>query len=197
MIYKDYNVPRGTIEKYIELLLSWNKQINLVSISDQAELVERYILDSLQLKNYLKDDEIIYDIGSGAGFPGLMLSYAGIKEVNLVEKINKKANFLIAASGLSKNKITVHNIAIEDLSAKKCDVITARGFASLENILQTTNHFINENTRYLLLKGKNIDNEIKKALENWSFEYILYKSKTSEDGCIIELKKVQKNGKRS
>lgn len=197
MVYEKYNVPRGTIEKYIDLLLSWNKRINLVSISNQEELIDRHILDSLQLKNYIKDDEIIYDIGSGAGFPGMMLSYAGTKEVHLVEKVNKKANFLIAASSISPQKVFVHNESIEDIKAEKCDIITARGFASLENILQSTNHLISEETRYVLLKGKNIESEIKKALENWSFEYILYKSKTSEDGNIIEIRKVKKNGKTS
>lgn len=197
MDYESYNVPRGTIERYIELLLAWNKKINLVSIKTPEELVGRHILDSLQLTSYIKKDETVFDIGSGAGFPGLMLSYAGIKNVNLVEKINKKANFLIAAASISPCKINIFNQAVETIVADKCDVITARGFAGLTDILEATKNLRKQNTRYLLLKGKNLDIEIKKALEKWQFKYILYPSKTSEDGYILELEQVKDNGKTS
>lgn len=197
MEYEIYNVPRGTIEKYIELLLVWNKKINLVSISSPDELIKRHIIDSLQLINYIKKNEVVYDIGSGAGFPGLMLSYAGIENVNLVEKINKKANFLIAAASFSPCKVTVHNKAVENIEPEKCDIITARGFASLENILESTQSLNQENTRYILLKGKNIENEIKKALEKWHFKYILIPSRTSEDGYIVELEQVRRDAKTS
>lgn len=197
MNYDEYNVPRGTIEKFISLLLKWNKKINLVSIKSTEELLERHILDSLQLVEYIKKDEILFDIGSGAGFPGLMLSYAGIKSVNLVEKINKKANFLISAASFSSNLVNVYNENVEELVVDKCDVITARGFASLENILESTKRINKKNTRYLLLKGKNLEIEIKKALEKWQFKYILIPSKTSEDGLILELKDVKKNEQAS
>lgn len=197
MDYEKYNVPRGTIEKYVELLLNWNKKINLVSIKSPEELVERHILDSLQLAKYIKKDEVVFDIGSGAGFPGLMLSYAGIENVNLIEKVNKKANFLIAAASLSPCKVNVHSQAVENIEPDKCDVITARGFASLENILEMTRNLNKENTRYLLLKGKNLDEELKKALEKWKFKYILIPSQTSQDGCILELEQVREHEKAS
>lgn len=190
MDYK--NVPRGTIEKYIELLLTWNKKINLVSVVDKKELIDRHILDSLQLVDYIDKTEVVFDIGSGAGFPGLMLSYGGIKEVNLVEKTEKKADFLTVAASISENKVNVFNRNVKEIRIKECDVITARGFASLENILSFTNNLAKKNTRYILQKGRNIEEEIKKASEKWSFQYIIHKSKTSEDGCILELKHNEK-----
>lgn len=186
MDYK--NAPRGAIEKYIDLLMAWNEKINLVSIRDKQELIDRHILDSLQLVDYIKESEIVYDIGSGAGFPGLMLSFAGIKEVNLVEKLGKKSDFLAVARSISENKVNIHNQNVKEMTVENCDVITARGFASLENILSSTQGIANANSRYVLQKGKNVQEEIKKASEKWSFEYIIHKSKTSEDGCILELK---------
>ena len=190
MVYK--NVPRGTIDQYIELLWNWNKKINLVSVKDRQELMERHILDSLQLMDYIDQNQVVFDIGSGAGFPGLMLSYAGVKKVNLVEKISKKASFLAVAATLSPNKINIYDQAIEAISSNICDVITARGFSSLENILSLTQGIAKKNTKYILQKGKNIEEEIKNASEKWDFQYILHKSKTSEDGCVLELEKHEK-----
>lgn len=190
MIYK--NVPRGTIDKYLELLLAWNKKINLVSARNLEEIIERHVLDSLQLVDYVNKSDVVFDIGSGAGFPGLMLSYAGVKTVNLVEKISKKVDFLTVAASLSENKVNIYNQAVETIDTDFCDVITARGFASLENILSLTQGIAKKNTKYILQKGKNIEEEIKKASEKWDFQYILHKSKTSEDGCILELEKHEK-----
>jgi 16S rRNA (guanine527-N7)-methyltransferase len=190
MDYK--NVPRGTIDKYIELLLAWNKKINLVSIVDEQELIDRHILDSLQLVDYIDESEVVFDIGSGAGFPGLILSFAGVKEVNLVEKTVKKADFLAVAASLSENKINVINRNVRELKVESCDVITARAFASLEDILFLTKGIAKKNTRYILQKGRNVEEEIKKASKKWTFQYIIHKSKTSADGCVLELKKNEK-----
>ncbi len=194
MLYKNYNVPHGTIEKYIDLLLVWNQKINLVSIKDKEDLINRHILDSLQLIKYINPEQVVFDIGSGAGFPGLMLSFAGIKEVNLIEKIGKKASFLMVASALSVNKVNVINLAVEKVNdVKSCDVITARGFANLDKIFELTKNITHGNTRYLLQKGKNIDEDLKNALEKWSFEYILHKSETAVDGYILEVRHLKKN----
>ena len=193
MLYKKYNVPRGTIEQYIELLLSWNIKTNLVSVKDKQELIDRHILDSLQLINYIDKDQVIFDIGSGAGFPGLMLSYAGAKHVNLVEKNGKKASFLITAAALTDNKVQVHNLSVEKVSSNICDVITARGFASLDNIFESTKHLAREKTKYFLQKGKNIDEEIKNALVKWNFQYILHNSETSAEGCILEVSQLERD----
>ena len=190
MKYSDI-VPRGTIEKYLELLVHWNQKINLISFKSREELIERHVEDSLQLLEYIDKNDVVFDIGSGSGFPGLILSFAGIKEINLVEKNAKKVSFLTVASALSKNIIHVHNNLIENLIIDKCDVITARGLASLEDIFTATSHI--KNGKYILLKGKNIENEIKKALFKWSFQYILYPSKISSDGCILEVKRLKKN----
>ena len=192
MVYKNYNVLRGTIDQYIDLLLTWNKKINLVSIKSREELVERHILDSLQLLDYIDKDQVVFDIGSGAGFPGLFLSYGGVKKVNLVEVVGKKASFLITAAALSNNQITVHNQAVENIKADYCDVITARGFASLDNIFTLTKSVAQPQTKYILQKGKNIEVELKKSFEKWKFRYIIHQSKTSSEASILEIDQLEK-----
>jgi 16S rRNA (guanine527-N7)-methyltransferase len=192
-----YNVPHGTIDNYIDLLLNWNKKVNLVSVKDRDELIERHILDSLQLLNFIKKDEVVFDLGSGAGFPGLMLSYGGIESVNIVESNHKKASFLIVAASLSKNKVIIHNSKIEALNINLCDVITARGLASLEEIFASSKNIGNKKTKYFLQKGKNIESEIKKALDKWNFKYIIHQSKTSSEGCILEVEQLSLNEQKS
>lgn len=197
MDYDFKNVPRGTIEKFLEKILLWNTRINLVSFKNEQELIDRHVLDSLQLIDYLDPEQIIFDIGSGAGFPGIILSYAGIKEINLVEKIAKKADFLRVVAAISPNKVNIFDQAIETIHTDKCDVITARGFAALEKIFTLTQNLAKTNTKYLLLKGKNVKEEIKNASINWDFEYIIHNSKTSEDGYILEIEHLRKHGQTS
>lgn len=188
---ESYNVPHGTIEKYIELLLSWNKKINLISPKNTNELIERHVLDSLQLLNYIDSDDIVYDLGSGAGFPGLMLSFGGIKKVNLIESNSKKASFLTVAATLSNNKIKVYNQNIKSIESTTCDIITARAIAPLKEIFELSSHLVAPKTKYFLLKGINITSEINNALDKWNFEYIIHKSKTSKEGCVLEVQKLR------
>lgn len=191
MEYPD--VPCGTIDNYLDLLLTWNKKINLISARSREELIERHVLDSLQLMSYINRDDVVFDIGSGAGFPGLMLSYAGIRNVNLVESNHKKASFLTVAAALSSNKILIHNSNSSDLKESNCNVITARGLASLEEIFSATINLVNRKTKYILLKGKNHAVEIKKALDKWNFKYIIHHSKTSKEGFIVEVEHLRLN----
>ncbi len=197
MIMSKYNVPCGTIEKYIDMLLIWNKKINLISAKDISELMERHILDSLQLLDYIDENQIVFDIGSGAGFPGLMLSYGGIKSVNLVEVNTKKASFLEVAASLSQNKVIVHNSSVESMKVDYCDIITARGLASLDDIFTVTTNIRNQKTKLFLLKGKNIEKEIKNALDKWNFKYIIHQSKTSSEGCVLEVEQLNLNERKS
>lgn len=197
MDYSIFNVPRGTIDDFIKLLSEWNAKINLVSCKDLEDLINRHIVDSLQLIKYIDKDQEIFDIGSGAGFPGLMLSYAGIAKVNLVEKISKKSSFLNVAASLSKNKVVVYNQDVTQLTADNCDVITARGYAALDKIFAQTQNIYRSHTKYFLLKGKSLEEEIKNASEKWSFKYIIHQSDTSIEGKILEVEHLVKNEQQS
>jgi 16S rRNA (guanine527-N7)-methyltransferase len=183
------------IEKFVQLLSKWRLKMNLVKYNDLEELYSRHILDSLQLLNYINDKDVaITDLGSGAGFPGLILSFAGIRQINLVEANAKKCSFLKQAASISSKKITCYNQRIEDTEDVKTDIITSRALAPLSDLLKYAENFYAPSCKLLFLKGENLSLEIKEAELNWQFEYTIYPSITSNGGSIIEIGKLRKNG---
>jgi 16S rRNA (guanine527-N7)-methyltransferase len=100
-MYDCHNVPReilDALEKYQSLTLKWNKTINLISCNTECDFWVRHILDSLQLMKYINDQNVhLIDVGSGGGFPGIVLSIAGIKNVTLVESDIRKSIFFVAS----------------------------------------------------------------------------------------------------
>ena len=94
--------------KYCELLCKWNNAINLISSKTIDDILERHVLDSLQLLKFIKNKNIsIIDIGSGAGFPAIILSIAGVSDVTLIESDSRKAAFLLQASELASGKVRI------------------------------------------------------------------------------------------
>jgi 16S rRNA (guanine527-N7)-methyltransferase len=191
-LLNELNVSRETIErlKEFELLLTkWNKSINLISRQEE-NIWDRHIIDSLQLIRYIKNDEIITDLGSGAGFPGIILGICGYK-VNLIESNKKKCAFLTIAKNLCSTEVDILNERIENIKTLKTDIITARGFSNLDNIFAITAKICQSNTRYLLLKGQSYQQEINLAQKNWQFDYHLYASLTENDGKILEVSNIK------
>lgn len=174
------NISRETIElleQYQELVLKWNRTINLVSKESSKEFWLRHIVDSLQLLKYIDDQDIsLIDVGSGAGLPGIVLSIAGIRDVTLIESDERKCTFLLQASKISPNKVTILNKRVEDVYLE-CDILTCRAFASLEKIFIYTKN-IKIKDKYLLLKGENYLQELKIDCE-------VYDSITSQKGKIL------------
>jgi 16S rRNA (guanine527-N7)-methyltransferase len=188
------NISRETImllEGYVELIYKWHKKINLVSFKSREEIWQRHINDSLQLLGFIKDKDVhLIDIGSGAGFPGIVLSIAGVEQVTLVESNRKKAAFLLQASKFSDNKILILNEKVEFLKLEG-DILTTRGFSSLSNIFTLTSNYKIRN-KYLLLKGAKYMQELSDARNNWSFNCNIYESATSIDGKILEINDISK-----
>jgi 16S rRNA (guanine527-N7)-methyltransferase len=188
-LIKNLKVSRETIEafqNYHSLLLKWNKKINLISSKTEGDFWSRHIIDSLQLLQFINNNNIhLMDIGSGAGFPGIILSIAGIKLVTLVESDERKAAFLLQASKLSNNKINILNERVENLTMK-CDILTCRAFASLNSIFYLTRN-IEISQKYLLLKGRAYASELEEAKANYSFDYTIYESITSENSKILDV----------
>jgi len=183
------SISRETIErlkKFEELILKWNQKINLVS-SNSDQLWQRHIIDSIQLLEFIESKNIdLLDVGSGAGFPGVVLSIAGVKKVTLVESDSKKAAFLLQAASLSSNKIFIINDRIENVSLQ-CDILTSRAWANINNIFKFSKKIIVRD-KYLLLKGKNYVSELEKAKNEWEFEYNIENSITSLESKIIEIR---------
>ncbi|MCP5362543.1 MAG: 16S rRNA (guanine(527)-N(7))-methyltransferase RsmG [Rickettsiaceae bacterium] len=176
---------------YQNLLLKWNKAINLISRNSEKDIWERHILDSLQLLKYIDFSDIIIDIGSGGGFPGIVLSICGVKNTVLIESDKKKSVFLAQASKLSSNKIIIVDERIDEKFNMNCDILTSRGFSSVTNILGVTEG-IKIQKKMLLLKGKNYEKEIIEAQKHWVFDFNLHNSITSGEGKIVEIFNIKK-----
>ncbi len=194
MMVDNLNVSREVTHallNYQNLLLKWNKAINLISRNSEKDIWERHILDSLQLLKYIDFSDMIIDIGSGGGFPGIVLSICGVKNTVLIESDKKKSVFLAQASKLSSNKIIIVDERIDEKFNMNCDILTSRGFSSVTNILGVTEG-IKIQKKMLLLKGKNYEKEIIEAQKHWVFDFNLHNSITSGEGKIVEIFNIKK-----
>lgn len=194
MMVDNLNVSREVnhaLLNYQNLLLKWNKAINLISRNSEKDIWERHILDSLQLLKYIDFSDKIIDIGSGGGFPGIVLSICGVKNTVLIESDKKKSVFLAQASKLSSNKIIIVDERIDEKFNMNCDILTSRGFSSVTNILGVTEG-IKIQKKMLLLKGKNYEKEIIEAQKHWVFDFNLHNSITSGEGKIVEIFNIKK-----
>jgi 16S rRNA (guanine527-N7)-methyltransferase len=191
---KYYSVSHETLEKlsiYIELLLKWNSKINLISRSSAEDVWIRHLLDSAQLMKFIDKSQKILDVGSGAGFPGIVLSILGIEEITLLDSDQRKCSFLLEVARLLNLKLEVINGRIEDICDQSFDIVTARGFASVGRLLKQIDAI--KTGRILLLKGKNYDLEIQEALQEWDFRYITYPSITDFGSYIVDITNVHKS----
>lgn len=173
--------------EYSELLVKWNKTINLIAPGDINEVLGRHMLDSLQILQFIKDKNIsVIDLGSGSGLPGVVLSIAGVKSVTLVESDSRKCAFLLQAAKLSDNPIEIINERLESVAGVECDIVTARAFADLNKVFSLSQG-IRVRDKYLLHKGRKYLDEIGLAEKHWLFNRIVHDSITSEDGKILEI----------
>jgi len=179
-----------SLENYVAALIKYNQKYNLIGESTIEDIWNRHILDSAQLLKYIKDKNLVTgDFGSGAGFPGMVLSILGLKEVHLIEKSFRKCEFLELAREFSSGKITIHQKNAEEIKDIKFDLITSRAFAPMIRLLSTIKPFTKENTICLFLKGKNVDNELNLAKKTHRFNYIGHSSLTSKESKIILISK--------
>lgn len=194
---KATNVSRETLDKlmiYSELLIKWQRSINLVSDSSLTDMWRRHFYDSAQLMDYIEKRERplrILDLGSGAGFPGLVLSIMGAGEVHLVEGVGKKCSFMKQIIQQTSIDAIVYNERIEDMDAFQVDLITSRACADLEKLLDLTAKFIGPGTECLFLKGEKAEQEIKRAGKTRQFKVKKYTSKSEESGIILKLSQIK------
>lgn len=180
------------LEKYAELLLSWSEKMNLVAKSTLPNLWDRHFADSAQLLKYIPNKaQCFVDLGSGAGFPGLVLSALGAPEVHLIESVGKKAQFLAAVAKELDLNVTVHNERIESLRNLKADVITARALTALPKLLSYSKPFMDEKTVAIYLKGEKAPAELTAAKKYWTFKHKAEPSLTSDLGSILILSKLK------
>lgn len=188
------NVSRETLERlrlYAELLVRWQATINLVSVKSLADLWRRHIWDSAQLLPIIpKNTKVITDLGSGAGFPGLILSIILDMEVNLVEASGKKIAFLREAARITRAKVVLHEGRIENLSLPKSDLITARALAPLDKLLDLALPILSQNGTCLFLKGARAVEELTEATKNRTMNVQSFPSVTDANGVILSIQDI-------
>ena len=185
-------------EKYIETLKKWQKHINLISNTTINDIYNRHIIDGINLFNYIKnnfpENNITLDIGSGAGFPGLVLGIMGLQNITLVESDARKCAFLnTIKTEYNLDKIKIENSRIEDIQPYlKVDIITSRAFKSIKETFDLTENLIHKDINYILIKGKTLQSEIDEAFKKYSFDFSFFKNNSSTDGYIIHIKNIIK-----
>lgn len=186
---------QSKLDTYVALLEEWQGKMNLVSDSTLPVVWTRHILDSAQIEQYLKpSDKVILDLGSGAGFPALVLAILdeSNRTVHLVESDGKKCSFLQTVADACGLHVVIHNERIEKMTVFKADVITARALAALDKLVGYAKPFIGEQTRCLFLKGKKADEELKLCAKKFVFTVEKHPSITSDEGRILCLTGVKK-----
>ncbi|MFQ6777846.1 MAG: 16S rRNA (guanine(527)-N(7))-methyltransferase RsmG [Alphaproteobacteria bacterium] len=176
-------------ELYKNLLCEWSKKINLVAPSTLTDIDNRHIADSAQLADFLPKNADLIDLGSGAGFPGIVLAILGWNVI-CIESIGKKVNFLNTVKNeLKLDNLTIYHGRVEDFVKKlprnQEYIFTSRAFAPLVKILDYVH---STKYRLFLLKGREIAGEIATAKTKHKFTYELYPSKTG-DGFITIIQK--------
>lgn len=187
------------LEAYATLLLKWNARINLVAASTLPELRERHIEDSAQLFDRLPAaTKIVADLGSGAGFPGLVLACLAQTEgratrFHLIESDGRKAVFLQEAIRVMELiNASVHLSRVEQVGNLAADVVTARAFSSLTSILQMGLPLAQKEHLFLLLKGCKAETEIEEArAAGWNFTATAHSSSTDPEGRVLEIREVK------
>lgn len=166
-LFFDFLEPvKDKLDKYQEILLKWQKNFNLISKNTQNDIWNRHILDSAQLWQYIPHNiHCLLDVGSGAGFPALVLAVLNlvdpkIEKIILVEKDPQKCVFLKEVVRELGLKAQVMNCKIEDVELSDVDIITARAFSSLEHLIMMMRPFYHPGTIGLFLKGERVDDEI-------------------------------------
>lgn len=193
-IRKFHNLTESQIknlEDFVILLLQENQKFNFIGKSTIDEIWNRHILDSAQLIRFIENKNARFaDFGTGAGFPGIILSILGIKEIHLVEKAFRKCDFLRKSKLLSQNRVFIHQAKLEELSVAEFDCITSRALAPLDKLLNYSTKFLKKDGFCLFLKGKNLKQELELAKKQFSFNYELYPSLTSQEGNIIKISQI-------
>ncbi len=193
-------------EIYKDLLLEWNKRMNLTAITEEYEVIMKHFIDCLELVKYIEKNSNIIDVGTGAGFPGIVIAiyFENEIEITLLDALNKRLLFLneVIEKLQLKNVNIVHGraeeVANKEEFREKYDIVVSRAVANLSVLLEYDIPYIKVNGKCLLMKGDNVDNEInsvKKALqilncsiENvYTYKYIVDKEEYKRK--IVDIKK--------
>jgi 16S rRNA (guanine527-N7)-methyltransferase len=189
------SVSRETLDRfrlYASLLIRWQRAVNLIGKSTAADIWERHFLDSAQLLPHLAEGPGLVDFGSGAGFPGAVLAILGTADVHLVESDSRKCAFLRELDRQLGLGMTIHEARIDHLTPWKARSLTARALASLPQLLDMAEDFLDPQTVCLFPKGETVDRELTEAEKGWNMTVSRLASRTSPTSVILRLTRVER-----
>jgi 16S rRNA (guanine527-N7)-methyltransferase len=197
---RDLDVSRetlGRVSRFLGLLMDWRTRLNLIGPGEGRRLWRRHVLDSLQLlPELIETDRVIVDLGSGAGFPGIVLACVlrdrWSPDVVLVEKSPRKCEFLSAAVSDLDIRASVLNRRSDEGEPTQGDVVTARALAPLPRLLELAHPWMKPDGRCLLLKGQETGRELTAARDSWSFDVSSRPSLSGPDGQLLTIRKLLK-----
>lgn len=190
------HVSRETMEQfqiYVDLLVEWQKKTNLIANSTVPHIWRRHIADSIQCKTILPQKTKWLDIGTGAGFPGIVLAILGTENqdftVDMVESNNKKCTFLrrvIRETGINAS-VTSARIESVTKQFEDCDVVTARALANLDKLFSMTHHWIEGGAVGLFAKGRDYLKELEDCRGLWEFDLVKHQSQIEDQSVLLEI----------
>jgi 16S rRNA (guanine527-N7)-methyltransferase len=197
---KKFNVSRETIEKlnkYKDFLIISNKLLNLIGKTTENDIFSRHFTDSAQIYDLIEDKSEIIDLGSGAGFPGVILKilmdYNQIDgNITLIEKSPKKCKFLQDLISKLDLTIKVVNLKIENFNLNKISTIVSRAF---KNTVDTMDILFKNNDKIesiILLKGKTYQQELEDAKKKYTFDIEKFRSITSDESFILKITNIKR-----
>jgi 16S rRNA (guanine527-N7)-methyltransferase len=194
------DVPHGTLERlaaFVAYLVEQNAHQNLVSRGSLEHVWARHILDSAQLLRFAPNAQTWIDLGTGAGFPGLVAAALSPAAFTLVEARRLRVNFLLKGAeilGLSE-RVKVLLAKVEAVPPQRFDVISARAFAPLDKLLRLSAHLSTPETIWILPKGRNAKSELDAARSSWQGEFRIEPSVTDAEAGIIVARGVKPKGR--
>ena len=195
------SVSRETLQalqQFEQLVRRWTDAVNLVSKASAADLWNRHIVDSAQVFAFCPQDaETWLDMGSGGGFPGLVVAILAREKlpalrVSLAESDQRKATFLRQAAQKLGLEVAVRSARIESLEPAGADVLSARALAALPDLLGYAEQHLRANGVALFQKGARFPEEIAAAKRNWTFEVTPHSSLSEPDAAILEIRKIHR-----
>ena len=201
------NVSRETIERleiYVNILRDWRGRMNLIGPGAVDNVWHRHFLDSAQLMALgpspgTDAPQVWADIGSGAGFPGLVLAILGVAPMHLVEANSKKCAFLAAAAEATGTEVQLHDRRAEDLVREDFatggpDVITVRAVAPLAKVLKWIRRLVSPGTVILFAAGRNVEAPLTIAAKSWKMTVERLPSVTHSASTILRIRGLQPHG---
>ena len=196
---KKFNVSRETIEKlniYNDFLLENNKLLNLIGKTTEKHVFSRHFKDSAQIYNLIEDKSEIIDIGSGAGFPGIIIKILMVNDkikgnVILIDKSPKKCKFLEDLSNKLSLTLKIENLRLEDYKFSKISTVVSRAFKKTVDTIDILFKNNEKIRNIILIKGKTYQQELDDAKKKYTFHVEKFRSITSDESYILKISNIK------